>query len=191
MRAILVVDVQDSFLAREDEWAQVSAPDIVERIGRVVEHGRASGDAVVWVLHEEPGSGGPFDPALGHVRLQAGLEPGDGDVRIAKRVHSAFAGADADGTGLDERLRALGVDEVVITGIRTEQCCETTARAASDLGYAVTFVLDATATHPHPAWDGGTITAAEIQRATGSALHGRFATVATIGALLADRHRAA
>lgn len=180
MRAILVIDVQDSFRARADEWATVSAPDIVDRVSRVVEHGRASGDAIAWVLHEEPGSDGPFDPTHGHVRLQDGLDARDDDVHVAKRVHNAFTGTD-----LDARLRALGVDEVVVTGIRTEQCCETTARVASDLGYAVTFVLDATATHPHAAWDGGTISADDIQRATASALQGRFATVTTLDRLLA------
>ncbi|WAC65932.1 isochorismatase family protein [Agrococcus sp. SL85] len=180
MRAILAIDVQESFRARAAEWAEVSAPDIAERVQRVVDHGRASGDAIVWVLHEEPGSGGPFDAASGHVRLQPGVAPAAHDLRVTKRVHSAFGGTD-----LDARLRALGVDEVVVTGIRTEQCCETTARAASDLGYAVTVVLDATATHPHAAWGGGTISAAEIQRATASALQDRFATVTTLDAFLA------
>lgn len=180
MRAILAIDVQESFRARAAEWAEVSAPDVASRVQRVVDHGRASGDVVVWVLHEEPGSGGAFDPSLGHVRLIDGLDARDGDVHVAKRVHSAFGGTD-----LDARLRALGVDEVVVTGIRTEQCCETTARVASDLGYRVTFVLDATATHPHAAWDGGTISAADIQRATASALQGRFAHVTTMDAFVA------
>ena len=181
MRAILVIDVQESFRARADEWARVSAPDVADRVQRVVDHGRDAGDAVVWVLHAEPGSGGPFDPALGHVRLQQGLDARADDVHVAKRVHNAFTGTD-----LDARLRELGVDELVVTGIRTEQCCETTARVASDLGYRVTFVLDATATHPHAAWDGGVISAADIQRATASALQGRFATVTTIDALVAE-----
>lgn len=179
MRAILVIDVQESFRVREEEWATVSAPDIVDRVSRVVDHGRGAGDAIVWVLHEEPGSGGAYDPALGSVRLQPGLDVRDDDVHVAKRVHDAFTEMD-----LEARMRALGVDEVVVTGIRTEQCCETTARVASDLGFDVTFVLDATATHPHAAWDGGTILAADIQRATASALEGRFATVTTIDRLV-------
>ncbi|WP_144718095.1 isochorismatase family protein [Agrococcus jejuensis] len=179
MRAILVIDVQESFRSSEAGWATISAPDIVDRVSRVVEHGRDAGDAIVWVLHEEPGSDGPFDPALGQVRLQPGLDARDDDVHVAKRVHNAFTGTD-----LEDRLRQLGVDEVVVTGIRTEQCCETTARVASDLGFAVTFVIDATATHPHEAWDGGTISAADIQRATASALQERFATVTTIDALV-------
>lgn len=180
MRAILVIDVQESFQAREDEWATVSAPDIVDRVTRVVDHGRAAGDLVAWILHEEPGTAGPFDPDSGYVRLQEGLAPQPHDVHVAKRVHNAFTG-----TGLADDLRARGVTEVVVTGIRTEQCCETSARVASDLGFDVTFVLDATATHPHEAWDGGLLSAEEIQRATASALDGRFARVTTIAEFVA------
>lgn len=153
----------------------VSAPDIADRVTTLVDHARAVGDDVVWVLHQEPGSGGAFDPELGHVRLLPGLEPAADDIQLTKTAHNAFTTTD-----LQQQLEARGVTEVVVAGIRTEQCCETTARVASDLGYAVTFVLDATATHPHEAWDGGIITPAEIQRATASALAGRFATITTI-----------
>ncbi len=68
--------------------------------------------------------------------------------------------------------------EVVVTGIRTEQCYETTARLTSDLGYQVKFILDATATMPLVRWDGaGTLTVDEVLQRTASALHGRFADV--------------
>jgi nicotinamidase-related amidase len=75
---------------------------------------------------------------------------------------------------------------VVVTGIRTEQCCETTARLASDLGYRVRFVLDATATQPLPRHDGrGRVTAAEVQDRTAAALQGRFAEVVNLEEVLA------
>src|SRR5690349_23426670 len=111
--ALLVIDVQESFRQRPD-WAEVSAPDIAERIARLVAHARDRGDAVVWVLHTEPGSGGVFDPVRGFVRLLPGLDPCDGEPVLAKTSHNAFTT-----TSLAQWLTTRGVDEVVVSGIRT------------------------------------------------------------------------
>jgi nicotinamidase-related amidase len=178
--ALLVIDVQESFRQREN-WADISAPDIADRIARLVEHARGQGDHVVWVLHTEPGTGTVFDPDRGHVRLLPGLEPKGDEPVLCKTSHNAFTT-----TNLAQALTSRGVSEVVVTGIRTEQCCETTARVASDLGYTVRFVLDATATQPLPRFDGtGTYSAAEVQDRTASALAGRFAEITTIAEILA------
>jgi nicotinamidase-related amidase len=179
--ALLVIDAQESFHQRDD-WAHISAPDIADRIAALVGHARARGDEVVWVLHTEPGTGSSFDPQRGLVRLLPGLEPLAGEVLLHKTSHNAFTT-----TNLAQHLTSRGVDEVVVTGIRTEQCCETTARVASDLGYRVRFVLDATATHPLPHWNGGdALSAAEVADRTASALHGRFADVVTSADVLSS-----
>lgn len=141
--ALLVLDVQESFRAREGDWNTVSAPDIADRVDRLVDHARHAGWSVVWFLHIEPGSGTVFDPALGYVRPIDGLAPNDNEPVLRKTSHNAFTT-----TNLAQQLTSQGVTEVVVCGIRTEQCCETTARLASDLGYRVRFVLDATATMP-------------------------------------------
>ncbi|KQV14854.1 MULTISPECIES: cysteine hydrolase family protein [unclassified Kitasatospora] len=186
--ALIVIDVQESFRQREN-WAAVSNPDIVEQVNKLVDATRAAGDLVVWVLHAEPGSGTVFDPALGHVRLIEGLRaPAEGEPTVIKTAHNAFTT-----TNLQQQLTQRGVREVVISGIRTEQCCETTARVASDLGYDVTFVTDATATHPIEHWhapagrslaeilaDPLTLTTDEIVTRTEYALAGRFARVTTV-----------
>ena len=62
--------------------------------------------------------------------------------------------------------------------------CETTARVAGNLGYAVTFVLDATHTFDRTGPDGTTLTAAELARATATNLHGEFATVVSTAEVL-------
>lgn len=132
--ALIVIDIQESFRRRPD-WAQISAPDIVERAQQLVDHARRVGEHVVWVLHAAPGSGGPFDPALGQVVLASGLEPCPGEPLITKTSHNAFTT-----TNLGQQLTRLGVDRIRLIGIRTEQCVETTARLASDYGYAVEVV---------------------------------------------------
>lgn len=142
--ALIVIDVQESFRQRPN-WAAVSNPDIVGQVNRLVEATRAKGDLVVWVMHAEPDTGTVFDPALGHVRLIEGLVPAEREPIITKTSHNAFTT-----TNLQQLLTQRGINHLLISGIRTEQCCETTARVASDLGYQVTFVTDATATNPIP-----------------------------------------
>ncbi|MGY1498420.1 isochorismatase family protein [Streptomyces sp. QTS52] len=190
-RALIVIDVQESFRARP-LWETISDPKIADKVNRLVRSARRAGDLVVWVLHSEPGSGGVFDPALGHVRLLEELErPEDGEPLIHKTSHNAFTT-----TNLQQRLTEHGIHEVAVCGIRTEQCVETTARVASDLGYQVTFVVDATATNPIPHRDAPadrsvaelladprTLSADEIIRRTEYALAGRFATIATVDEL--------
>ncbi|TDW88127.1 nicotinamidase-related amidase [Kribbella pratensis] len=185
--ALIVIDVQESFRVRPN-WQLVNHPDIAERVDRLVRTARDKGDLVVWVLHTEPGTGGAFDPVNGHVRLIDGLEPLPGEPILTKTSHNAFTT-----TNLQQLLTQHGVGEIVVSGIRTEQCCETTARVASDLGYDVVFVADATATMALAHWsirdeagvdeilaDPRTLTAEQVVERTEYALAGRFATIRTL-----------
>ncbi|MEU6540197.1 isochorismatase family protein [Streptomyces sp. NPDC047000] len=195
-RALIVVDVQESFRARP-LWETISDPKIAHQVDRLVRLAREAGDLVVWVLHSEPGSGDVFDPALGHVRLMEGLERRNTEPLIHKTSHNSFTT-----TNLQQILTEHGIHDLIVCGIRTEQCVETTARVASDLGYQVTFVTDATATNPiaHPdspahrsiaelLSDPLTLGAEEIIRRTEYALAGRFVTIATVGQLEAAAYR--
>ena len=185
--ALLVIDVQESFRHRPD-WGHVNHPDIAERAARLVDAARSRNNLVVWILHTEPGTGTVFDPASGHVRLLDGLDPAVGEPVITKTSHNAFTT-----TNLQQVLTVHGVGEVVISGIRTEQCCETTARVAADLGYHVVFVTEATATMPlrHPSLlaeatyeevlaDPRTLPAAVVAERTEYTLANRFATIRTL-----------
>jgi nicotinamidase-related amidase len=174
MRALLVIDVQESFRQRSN-WSDVSNPRLVEQVTSLLAAFRD--DLVVWVLHAEPGSGDVFDPALGHVRLVDGLVPRPGDPVLTKTSHNAFTT-----TNLQQLLTARGIRELTVCGIRTEQCVETTARVGSDLGYDVTFVTDATATFPtpHRSEPGVWLSAEEMTERTEYALAGRFATISTV-----------
>ncbi|MGH3396179.1 MAG: cysteine hydrolase family protein [Streptosporangiaceae bacterium] len=188
--ALIVIDVQESF-RQQPHWAAISNPAVAARAADLVTAARARGGLVVWVLHAEPGTGGVFDPARGHVRLMDGLAPHDGEPVITKSSHNAFTT-----TNLAQLLTSRGVGELVICGIRTEQCCETTARVAADLGYQVTFVTEATATSPIEHRDAPpgrglaeiladprTLPVADVLARTEYALAGRFATIATVAGL--------
>ncbi|HEX7305270.1 cysteine hydrolase family protein [Lentzea sp.] len=177
-RALIVIDVQESFRQRPN-WAEVSDPDIAGKVGQLVDLARDSGDLVVWVLHSEPGSGDVFDPALGHVRLIDGLKPLDGEQVLTKTSHNAFTT-----TNLQQTLTHHGVRELLISGIRTEQCCETTTRVGSDLGFDMTFVTDATATTPLAHWRTGEVLGVgDIIARTEYVLAGRFARISDVATL--------
>lgn len=171
---LIVIDMQESF-RRSPEWAQVSDPGVVARVGALVGAARDGGHGVVWVLHANPGSGGPFDPAGGDVRLMGEFAPAPDEPVLTKTSRNAFTT-----TRLGQHLTASGVGEVVICGIQTEQCCETTARLAADPGYRVTFVTEATATFPIRRPDtGAMLDAAAVIERTEFALAGRFARIST------------
>ena len=184
--ALVIVDVQESFRQRP-LWRTASNPDIVADVNRLVGAARARHELVIWVLHAEAGSGDVFDPASGHVRPMDGLDPQDGELILTKTAHNAFTT-----TNLQQNLVSRGIGHVILCGIRTEQCVETTARLASDLGYEVTFVTEATVTFPTPHWttpdlsvdellaDPRTLPVEAIIARTEYALAGRFATIATV-----------
>jgi nicotinamidase-related amidase len=191
-RALIVVDVQESF-AQRAMWAHNSNPRLVENVNRLADAMRAEGDLVVWVLHAEPGTGTEFDPASGFVRLMGGLTRHDTEPLITKTAHNAFTT-----TNLQQLLTTTGVRELLIAGIRTEQCCETTARIGSDLGFEVGFVTDATATTPIEHRDSApgrsveqiltdprTMSTDDVIARTEYVLAGRFASIRTVAELVA------
>ncbi len=172
--ALLVIDAQESFRQRPDDWAATANPAVLDNIALLVDHARTVGDPVVWITHSEPGTGGVFDPALGFVRVIGELAPADDEAAVTKTTINAFTSTD-----LQERLQGAGIRRVVICGIRTEQCCETTARVAADLGFEVEFATDATTTSAIPSHGAlAAVSGDDIMRRTESILSARgFATI--------------
>lgn len=169
--ALLVVDVQQSFEHRPD-WTSAEVPAFRDALTSLISGCRGRGDAIVRILHVEPD--GPFGLESGLVAPMAWL-PAHHDVEIRKHAHNAFTD-----TGLDLWLRRRKISRLLISGIRTEQCCETTARVASDLGYDVDFVTEATLTFPMRSAAGRTWSAAEIKERTELVLADRFARIKTV-----------
>ena len=81
------------------------------------------------------------------------------------------------GCGLDVWLVQHGIRRLIVSGIRSEQCCETTARHASDCGYKVHYVTEAPLTFPMTDRHGKKWSSAEIKARTELVLDGRFARI--------------
>ena len=145
MKALIIVDMLDDFV--DGSLANPRAQAIVEPLARLLAHAREDGWAVVFSNDAHR----PGDPELAiwgehamagtpGARVVGELEPhlGAREFLCPKRAYGAF-----DGTELDERLRALGVDEVVLAGQHTHICVRHSSYGALRNGFAITIPRDA------------------------------------------------
>lgn len=178
--ALLVIDVQQSFTQRPYYETDGLAAYLAAQ-NRLIEGFEAAGLPVVRVFHvdHDPSGADPFSLESGHVRPLEGLRDFRATHTVHKTRHSALVGS-----GLDVWLTSQGIRQLVISGIRTEQCCETTTRHASDLGWEVIYVPEATLsfTMKHP--DGSPLTPAQLRARTAAVLEGRFARIMDVEAAL-------
>ena len=169
--ALIVIDAQESF--RHRPYFRADGLDAyLERQQALIDGAKRIGVPVVQVFHVE--ETGAFAESSGFVTTLAPLQIAP-DAQFRKRRHSALVGS-----GLDVWLISHGVGRVIVSGIRTEQCCETTTRHASDLGFAVDFVSEATLTFPMTDASGREWSADEIKARTELVLADRFARIATV-----------
>jgi len=174
--ALIVIDVQQSFLHRP-YWDARELPAFLDGLQSLIDRAKTAAIPVLQVFHvENESAANPFSFASGFVKAlpQLRIEPTE---VFYKSVHSAMFASNCAGQSVDYWLRNHGIDRLIVTGIRTEQCCETTTRHASDLGYRVTYASDATLTFPMVSPDGRTFSAAAIRERTELVLEGRFANV--------------
>jgi nicotinamidase-related amidase len=115
-------------------------PLFVERMQALIDGAKSRKVPVLQIFHVE--DSGPFSFASRYVVPLAELSFA-ADAVFHKCRHSALIGS-----GLDVWLVQHGIRRLIVSGIRTEQCCETTTRHASDSGYQVDYVTDATLTFP-------------------------------------------
>ena len=173
---LIVIDVQESFRHRPF-FTDEGLPAYLAAQNALVAGCVAQGVPVVRVFHCDGPAvpANPFSAESGQVRPLAGLADFDAAATFTKSRHSALVG-----TGLDVWLTRHGIQRLIISGIRTEQCCETTTRHASDMGWDVDYVTDATLTWDMVQPDGQVLAAADIKTRTATVLQGRFATLCTV-----------
>lgn len=176
--ALLVIDAQESFRQRPN-WFETDYATYLDKQKALIDGAKARGIPVVQVLHVEPE--GIFSLASGFVTPLAELDYVP-DARFEKTRHSALVGS-----GLDVWLTGNGIRRLIVSGIRTEQCCETTTRHASDLGWQVDYVTEATHTMALTDAEGRTWSVEDIKARTAAVLDKRFARVTTIEGAMTGR----
>ncbi|WP_395361215.1 cysteine hydrolase family protein [Streptomyces sp. YH02] len=178
--ALVVVDVQKGF--EEEFWGKRNNPAAEKNIAALIDLWQETGRPVVFVRHDSvEGSRSPL--RVGHegnsfkdfVEERRGKGRGP-ELLVTKSVNSAFYGEPS----LDGWLSGQEIAQIVIVGIQTNMCNETTARMGGNLGYEVVFPLDAMHTFDLEGPFGWSRSADELTRATAVSLHGGgFAKVVT------------
>jgi nicotinamidase-related amidase len=185
--ALLVVDVQQEYFDPEGPAFVPDGAKALPRILDLIAGFRAHDLPVVFIRHAHRPDGsdlgrmGDFLPpdeedsfveGTPRVAFVDELPVTEDDLVVTKRRYSSFAGTD-----LAPILRTLGVTTVVVTGLMTSFCCETTARDASTLDYETLFVIDAVAGPDLVGPDGEPVPSATVTRSTATALANGFAEV--------------
>lgn len=179
--ALLVIDVQNSFRV-PGRWERRSNPRFEENLTALIGGYRHAGLPVFFFLHSDNDPGWrTIDPGY---KLMDFLTPRLEEPLLHKTSRNCFTTTD-----LQRRLTQLGIRRLAIAGIQTEQCCETTARVAADLGYDVDFITEATLTFPIPLrpldWSAADVLPVEaVVERTEYALRHRFARIATVSEML-------
>lgn len=184
-RALIVIDMQRGF-DDLDFWGPTTNPDCEANVASLIEAWRAADEPIVVVRHDSRSEGSPLHPSNPGNALVEAVADAPAAVLVTKHVNSAFYG-DPD---LHAWLRERGIGELVVCGIQTNMCVETTARMGGNLGYDVTVVLDATRTFDLSTEIAGlgtvTRTADELMATTALDLQaGGFARIATTADLTA------
>lgn len=184
--ALLVIDVQRGF---DDSafWGPRNNPAAEENIAALMDAWQESGRPVVIVRHASRTAGSVLAPDRpGHALKDFVEERAPrAALDITKSVNSAFYGT----PDLAGWLTAQGVGQLVLAGIQTNMCVETTARMAGNLGYEVLVPLDATHTFDLAAGagpDAPRLTADQLATATAVNLQGGdFARIVTTASVVA------
>jgi nicotinamidase-related amidase len=132
-RAVLVIDVQRSLC--EGEYETFDAARVIDRINQVTASARTAGALVVIIQHESPS--GPLTHGSPGWHLAPSLQTAPTDTFVRKTAADAF-----HLTELDALLKRKAITEIVICGMQTDFCVDTTTRRALALGYPVVLVSD-------------------------------------------------
>lgn len=175
--ALLVIDVQQGFT--DPKWGARNNLHAEENVARLLAAWRGAARPVIHVQHMSVSPDSPLRPGQPGNAFKPEAAPLPGEPVFQKSVNSAFIG-----TRLDEHLREHGIDALVVVGLTTDHCVSTTTRMAANLGYQVTVVDDATATHERVGPDGSRFSAEQMHASALASLHREFATIVSTDALL-------
>ena len=169
--ALVIIDIQNDYFpggAMELEGAEAAGA----KAGAALAAFRAKKLPVFHVRHLSVRPGATFFiPGTPGAEIHPSVAPAAGEAVIEKNFPNSFRA-----TGLKQRLDDAGIKHLVVAGMMTQMCVDSSVRAAADLGYRVTLLSDACATRAQ-SFGGESVPAGQVQRAFLAALNGLFAKV--------------
>lgn len=167
--ALLMIDVQNCMF---DPAPVYNSALLLERLQSLINRARASSTPVIYVQHNGP-TGAPHAPGEPGWAIHPAIAPQPGETIVQKTTPDAFYQ-----TTLKVELAAKSIEQLVIAGIQTDYCVDTTCRRAASEGYNVTLVSDA-----HSTWGDSGLSAQQIIDHHNQVLGNWFAKLVTTEAI--------
>ena len=168
--ALLIIDVQNDYFP--GGTCELYHPYEAEKvIQNLISESRRINRPIVYIQHFNEPDDYFFLEGTKGAEISDRIAPEPEDKVIVKRYPNSFLE-----TELDAYLKGIGVDKLIVCGMMTHMCVDTTVRAAMDHGYEVTVVADACATMDL-VFNGETIPAETVQKTFLASLDGVFATI--------------
>ena len=167
--ALVMIDCQNTYTRGVMELDGVAAA--LDQAAELLHRARSAGIPIVHVQHDD-GEGGLYDIRAEIGQIADQVAPQGDEPVIVKGFPNSFVQTD-----LDDRLKQVGAQNLVLTGFMTHMCVNSTARGAFSLGYAPTVVAGATATRNLPGTDGRVVEAAALQAASLASIADLFGVV--------------
>jgi nicotinamidase-related amidase len=161
--AVLVIDMQLGNFGANPVY---KANDLLARTKSVIQKARAARIPIVYVQNCG-GKGDPDEYGSDGWKIHPSIASMKGDIVVRKKTPDAFHQTD-----LHEKLKSIGVRNIVVVGLQTEYCVDTTCRRAFSLGYNITLVKDA-----HSTWDSPVLSAEQVIDHHNRVLGGFFVTL--------------
>jgi nicotinamidase-related amidase len=173
MRGLLIIDIQRDYFPG-GAFPLVEPEAAAEAARRALDTFRESGEPVVHLQHIWNSADAPFFRAgTDGIAIHPLVAPAEGETLITKDEPNGFLG-----TALEEKLRADGIDELVVAGMMSSMCVDATVRAGADLGFGMTVLHDACAA-PDLEFGGTKVPGPSVHAAFMAALGSGYATLAS------------
>ena len=175
---LILVDCQNTYTHGVMELEGVQAA--LDETAVLLDRARSADIPIVHIQHDD-GPGSLYDITGESGAIVSRVAPRESEPVVVKNYPNSFVN-----TGLDQQLKSVGAQNLIIAGFMTHMCINSTARGAFNLGYAPTVVAAATATRSLPGVDGASIPAASLHAASLAALKDLFAVVVADAAAIPE-----
>ena len=175
---LVMIDCQNTYTHGVMELEGVQAA--LDEAAVLLDRARTAGIPIIHVQHSD-GPGSLYDIEGESGAIVTRVAPREGETVVVKQYPNSFVQTD-----LDDKLKAVGAENLVIAGFMTHMCVNSTARGGFNLGYSPTVVAAATATRALPGPNGEPVPAAAMQAASLAGMADLFAVVVPGGEAIPD-----
>jgi len=170
--ALIIIDVQKAFLEKDYPGIKRNNTNAELVCGNILNKWRKNDLNVIHVRHSSTNPESKLHKSKPGFEFNDYVKPKNNEIVLTKNVNSAFIG-----TGLDEILKNLNINTLVIVGMTTNHCISSSVRMAGNLGYETFLISDSTACYNTKGLDGKEIDCQVIFEASIASLSGEFAEI--------------